>query len=874
MKKLLILDSNSILNRAFYGIRFLSSADGTPTNAVYGFLNILLKLINDEKPDYLCAAFDLKAPTFRHEMYKEYKAQRKPMPEGLVAQMPVAKELVKTMGIPVLELEGYEADDIIGTVSSICESGNIKCMIATGDKDDLQLATKLTNVILTVSKQGVTETDIYDDAAVLERYGVTPLEFIDVKALMGDNSDNIPGVAGVGEKTAIKLIQENHSIEKLYENIENCGAKGAMLEKLKKGREMAFLSKELATIDKNVPIEFGFDKCRFNGFSDATGQLYAFLKKLDLNSIIKRMNLAPVMVENKVDWFSNIIEITDVSELNTKNKVYCYLDFSGNSITGVAFSDGEKTWTKKSGFLNTEKELIDEIKPILENEKTEKCIFNLKEALVNLHGKIDFKNICSDITIAAYLIDPARSEYNISDLTECFLGASITVTENKEAQFSLLEEPKDENLIKCGHILAPLWNKLEEKMTEYGQISLYYDVEFPLIRVLANMQIKGFCVDKEELKRFGEKLNADIKILTEEIYSYAGEEFNINSPKQLGVILFEKFELPVVKKTKTGYSTNAEVLGKLLGSHPIIEKIIEYRQLTKLKSTYCDGMIGLIDDAGRVHSVFNQTVTVTGRISSTEPNLQNIPTRTELGRELRKMFIAPDEEHVLVDADYSQIELRVLAHIANDEVMKNAFLNDEDIHAVTASQVFHVPLEDVTKEQRSSAKAVNFGIVYGIGDFSLAQDLKIPVKLAKEYINNYLGKYTGVKEYMEKIKEQAKCDGYVKTLMNRIRFVPEIKSSNFNMRSFGERVALNTPIQGTAADIIKLAMVRVVDRLSRENLKSQLILQVHDELIVEALKSEEDKVKKILKEEMESAMNLSVPLIVDMSSGKRWYDAK
>lgn len=878
MKKLLIIDSNSILNRAFYGIRFLSNSKGVQTNAIYGFLNILLKLIGEVEPDYICAAFDLKAPTFRHKMYKEYKAQRKPMPEGLAEQMPIARELVKVLGIPCLEIEGYEADDIIGTVSALCESEGISCKIATGDKDDLQLASEKTNVILTVSKQGMTETKVYDDKTVFEKYGVTPEEFIDVKALMGDTSDNIPGVPGVGEKTALKLIAENHSIEKIYEDVENAGVKGAMLKKLTDGKDSAFLSKTLATIDRNVPIDFKFSECEFSGFSDTDGKIYSFLADLELNSIIKKLGLKPREEEMKIiDWFSKMEVQDDFRFLDGAEEVTVLLEFSGNSLTGAGFGVENKVFVKKTGMTFTEEDLISEIKPYLEDENIKKIVYDIKDALVKLDGKIDIKNIKADVAIAAYLAEPSRNDYEISGVAFDFLGALIEKEEKQEAQLSLIddeEEETDTEFLKRVFIMAPLWDYCAGKLKALGQESLYFDIELPLIRVLADMQIKGFYVDKAELKSFGEKLGIDIERLTLEIYALSGEEFNINSPKQLGVILFEKLELPVIKKTKSGYSTNVEVLEKLFDKHPIIEKIMEYRKLTKLKNTYCDGMEGLIDHEGRIHSVFNQTVTVTGRISSTEPNLQNIPTRTELGRELRKMFTAPDDEHILVDADYSQIELRVLAHIAEDEVMKNAFLNEEDIHAVTASQVFDTPLDKVSGEQRSAAKAVNFGIVYGIGEYSLAQDLKIPVREAKAYIKNYLEKYTGVSEYMTRIKEEAKEKGYVKTLSNRVRFIPEIKSSNFVARSFGERVALNTPIQGTAADIIKLAMVRVYERLKTEGLKSQLVLQVHDELIIEALKSEEEMVRKILKEEMENAMKLSVPLTVDMSSGKRWYDAK
>ncbi|MCD8391405.1 MAG: DNA polymerase I [Firmicutes bacterium] len=870
MKKLLIIDSNSILNRAFYGVRYLSTKDGTPTNAIYGFLNILLKLIKEQEPDYICAAFDVKAPTFRHKQYEGYKAQRKPMPEGLAAQMPIAKEVLRAMNITILEKEGYEADDIIGTVARICSEQEISCFIATGDKDDLQLASDKTRVILTVTKSGYNETIIYDDNAVKERYRVTPSEFIDIKALMGDPSDNIPGVKGIGEKTAMSLIEKYHSIEYIYEHIDDIGLKGAMLQKLKDGKDMAFMSKELATIDVNTPIDFSAEDCVFSGFS-SNGGLYDILKRLELNSIIKKLDLPAEGAERAAeDIFDGFKYETDITAPYSKDKkLPIVLDFDGDNISAVAVG-GEKNAAVVSGD-----NAADTAKQILENADIPKILFDAKETIVKLNGKIDIKNICDDTAIAAYLVDPAKSEYTIEKLTAEYFGVEIEKPEAK--QMSLLDEDesgKDEYIAKRAFALGKLNEKIGEKIKENGQEMLYREVELPLVTVLAHLEINGFLVDDEQLKAFSEKLGEKIDALTKEIYFLAGEEFNINSPKQLGVILFEKLELKPVKKTKTGYATNVDVLEKLRYKHPIINFIMEYRQLTKLKSTYCDGLAAVVNpETHRIHSVFTQTVTVTGRLSSTEPNLQNIPTRTELGREIRKMFVARDG-YVLADADYSQIELRVLAHIANDETMINAFKNNEDIHAVTASQVLGIPLDEVTKEQRSSAKAVNFGIVYGIGEFSLAQDLHISVKEAKAYIDSYLEKYHGVRRYMEEIKEKAKKDGYVKTLMNRIRYIPELKSPNFNIRQFGERVALNTPIQGTAADIIKLAMVRVDQRLIGEGLKSRLILQVHDELIVEAAENEVDAVKKILAEEMQGAMDLSVPLKADMSVGHSWYDAK
>ena len=866
MKKLLILDSNSILNRAFYGVRYLSAKDGTPTNAIYGFLNILLKLIKEQEPDYICAAFDVKAPTFRHKQYEGYKAQRKPMPEGLAAQMPLAKDVLRAMGVTILEKEGYEADDIIGTVARLCEESEISCFIATGDKDDLQLASDKTKVILTVTKSGYNETIIYDDKAVKEKYHVTPTEFIDVKALMGDPSDNIPGVKGVGEKTAMSLIEKHHSIEYIYENIDDIGLKGTMLQKMKDGREMAFMSKELATINRNTPIEFNAEKCVFDGFEN-NGELYEILKRLELNGIIKKLDLSGVdNVKENEDIFKDFSYQVGDKNMISGDKVTVVLDFDGDNISSAAVGAGNN-----AVVLNEQ----DDIKELLEDDSIAKVMFDVKEAIVKLNCRIDIKNIADDTAIAAYLVDPAKNEYTIEKLASEYFGTVIEKPEVK--QLSLLDDvetDRSEYLAKCAVALGVLNERIGDKIKENGQEKLYQEVELPLVTVLAHLEINGFLVDDHQLKEFADKLGEKIDALTNEIYMLAGEEFNINSPKQLGVILFEKLELKPVKKTKTGYATNADVLEKLRDKHPIVNFIMEYRQLAKLKSTYCDGLRAVVNpNTHRIHSVFTQTVTVTGRLSSTEPNLQNIPTRTELGREIRKMFVAK-EGYVLVDADYSQIELRVLAHIANDETMINAFRNNEDIHAVTASQVLGIPLEDVTKEQRSSAKAVNFGIVYGIGEFSLAQDLHISVKEAKAYIESYLEKYHGVRNYMESIKEQAKKDGYVKTMLNRIRYIPELKSPNYNIRQFGERVALNTPIQGTAADIIKLAMVRVDNRLINEGLKSKLILQVHDELIVEAHKDEVDKVKQILSEEMQSAMELNVPLKVDMSTGHSWYDAK
>ena len=883
MKKLLIIDSNSIINRAFYGVRYLSAKDGTPTNAIYGFLNTLFKLIEEVSPDYICTAYDLKAPTFRHKMYDGYKAQRKPMPDGLKVQMPISKEILKAMNIKSFEMEGYEADDIIGTISKICDDSGIECYIATGDKDDLQLATDKTKVILTVTKSGVNETIYYDDKAVMEKYHVTPKEFIDIKALMGDPSDNIPGVPGIGEKTATSLIEKFKSIEYIYEHLEQTGLKGATLKKITEGKDLAFMSKKLATIIRDVPIDFKFEDCEFGGkLSDcATPEAYDALKKLDLNSIIKRLNLSPAPSSKieSVDIYkdTSFFAMSEIKELEDfikkiKDELSFLFEFDGQNPKKLALAV-----EKEALHIDLESFNYSEISKLLNPifEKVKLYSSNFKEAIVKLNGITSFSKIAYDVEIAAYLINPAKSEYSIKTLLSDFLGVDLSVSA-EEKQLSLFDEDNGAELL-CKKALAikPLYEKTLSELEENQQTKLYYEIELPLVSVLADMEISGVKIDTKRLADFSSMLDEKIKYLASEIYNYAGEEFNINSPKQLGVILFEKLGLKSSKKTKSGYSTNIEVLEKLRSAHPIIEHLINYRQFTKLKSTYCDGLFSVINPKTlRVHSQFKQTVTVTGRISSTEPNLQNIPVRTQLGREMRKMFVAQNEDYILVDADYSQIELRVLAHIANDETMIKAFKNNEDIHSVTASQVLGIPLDQVTSEQRSSAKAVNFGIVYGMGEFSLSQDLNISVKEAKAYITSYLEKYQGVKTYMENIKKEAEANGYVKTMMNRIRYIPELKSTNHNIHAFGERVALNTPIQGTAADIIKLAMVKVHQRLKNDGLKSKLILQVHDELIIETLKTEEEQVRKLLKEEMENVLTLSVPLIADTSSGFSWYDAK
>lgn len=832
----MILDGNSIVNRAFYGIRLLTNKEGIYTNAIYGFLNILFKYIAEENPTHLCVAFDVHAPTFRHKAYSEYKAQRKGMPDELRQQMPILKEILSAMNITMLELEGYEADDIIGTVSKICDENGVICNILTGDKDDLQLASKNTIVKLITTRSGVTDTVNYTDDTVFEKYGVTPQEFIDVKGLMGDTSDNIPGVAGIGEKTAFSLIQKFKSIENVYENIENPDISKGVRTKLVNGKDDAYNSKFLATIDRNVPVNFKIENCVIKEYNNEV--LVPLFTKLNFTSFIKKLDVKTEITsefkisDNKEKLFNNIL---------LKKVLFYYFD---NEVCYGATDTNDVT------ALN-----IEDLTKFVQNPEIRKISHNMKEHIVYFNNKnIAFENAYFDTMIAYYIINPSATDYSLDAITLDVMGNTDT---NKIAE------------------IFSLYNKLKEKIEANNQEKLFYNIEMPLVEVLASMQIEGVLVDRENLLQFQAMLGSRIDEITNKIYDLCGVEFNINSPKQLGEVLFEKLRLPVIKKTKSGYSTSVEVLEKLKGSHDVIDLIMEYRHLVKLKGTYADGLLAVINKStGKIHSNFNQTVTVTGRISSTEPNLQNIPIRTELGREVRKMFTASDKEHILVDADYSQIELRVLAHISEDKNMCDAFNKNEDIHTRTASQIFNVDADEVTSNMRSRAKTVNFGIVYGMGDFSLAQELGIKKNEAKEYIENYFTKFNGVKKYMEDIVETAKKDGYVTTLFNRRRYLPELNAGNFIQRSFGERVAMNTPIQGTAADIIKIAMVNIYKRLKKENLKSRLILQVHDELIIDAVKNELEQVKNILKYEMENAVKLNVPLIADMNVGETWYEAK
>ena len=878
MKKLLIIDGNSIINRAFYGIKLLTNKHGLYTNAIYGFLNIMFKHLEDLQPEYVAVAFDLKAPTFRHKMYSEYKAQRKGMPQELSQQMPVMKEILDAMNITILEKEGYEADDIIGTVSRMCREQDMECYILTGDKDDLQLAADTTKILLTVTRGGATTTTEFDSDDVEDTYGVTPTEFIDVKALMGDSSDNVPGVKGIGEKTAFEYIKKFKSIENLYENLDDAIVKPAARKKLEEGREMADLSKVLCTIDRNVPLDFKPEDASLKEYDNE--RLTKLFVNLEFSSFLKKLGTKDTNQDISLPEFEKIEGIENAKKLLSDiNDTFIYKLFEENgSLLAFAFLKDNKAY-----FVSgDEKELADSLKPCFESENTLKISADIKSdiVLMDRYG-VGFSDSYFDLSVAAYIINPLKSSYDISSVAMEFLSLALedekTIFGSGKQAKTLFELSQKELSLYISQQLGvyiPLKQYEEEKIKNDGQEKLLYDVELPLVRVLATMETEGVLVDRESLFEFNEELKKSIDALESEIYTLADEEFNINSPKQLGVILFEKLGLKAVKKTKTGYSTNAEVLEKLLGEHEIIEKILNYRQLSKLKSTYGDGLLAVIDEkTGRIYSKFNQTVTVTGRISSTEPNLQNIPVRTELGRELRKMFIAK-EGCVLVDADYSQIELRVLAHISGDEHLTEAFKNNEDIHTATASSVFNIPKDEVTPLMRSRAKAVNFGIVYGMGDFSLAKDLGISVKEAREYIENYFNKYPKVKEYMNHIIESTKETGYVSTMFERRRTIPEINSSNFMVRSSGERMARNTPIQGSAADIIKTAMVSVYREIRKRGLKSRLTLQVHDELIIETVLHEEAEVRKLLEECMVNAVEMSVPLVAETKSGKSWYDAK
>ncbi len=870
MKKLLIVDGNSILNRAYYGIRPLSAPDGTPTNAVYGFLNILFKYMDEESFDYLAVAFDVKEKTFRHKMYTEYKAQRKPAPEDFIKQLPIIKEVLSAMNIACIEKPGYEADDIIGTISVFCDREGVECRILTGDKDDLQLATKNVKISLVITRMGTTTTTLYDEDGVIEKYGVTPKEFIDVKGLMGDSSDNIPGVKGIGEKTAFSIIGEYKSIENIYANIENLNATPSVKKKLEEGKEDAYLSKTLATIDVNVPIDLDFKAFEIKEYnSDALAQLFA---RLNFKSFMEKLNLKADVKTETMPEYEKIQ--ADSAQMIEKIKASNDFVYGLNDKYFVILDTN-----KKDQLVYVENPAKEVLNAFFENETIRKTAHDIKSDILMLNKLgVEFKGEYFDTLIASYILTPEKSSYKVEDLVLQYLGISLS-NENKEEEIQLSfdfgdEEKSDDVFFDEVYAVFMLKDVLKKKAEENGQMYLLEKIEFPLVKVLADMEAEGVFVDKNALLEFGEILTKRIMELEEMIYSFSGKEFNINSPKQLGEVLFEDLKLPHGKKTKTGYSTGIDVLKKLENDHEIVRYIMEYRHLAKLKSTYVEGLSAVIcKESGRIHSSFNQTVTTTGRISSTEPNLQNIPVRTEIGREIRRMFIAP-EGKVLIDADYSQIELRVLAHVSDDRNMIDAFNSDADIHSKTASMVFNLPLDKVTSVERSRAKAVNFGIVYGIGEFSLSQDLKVSMKQAKEYIDGYFRTYPKIKSFMDETISMGREKGYVKTMFERRRYLPELKATNKNIQAFGERMAMNAPIQGTAADIIKIAMVNVYNKLKENNLKSKLILQVHDELIIEAPLDEEEQVKNILKCEMENAIALSVPLKVDMNTGKSWYDTK
>jgi len=877
--KLMAIDGNSIVNRAFYGIRHLSASDGTPTNAVYGFLSILQRLLSEENPDALCVTFDLPDPTFRHERYAEYKAHRKGMPDELAVQMPILRDVLDAMNIARYELSGYEADDLLGTLAKICEAENWECVIVTGDKDSLQLVSSLTRVKHIKTKGGQTETNNYTTDVFIEEYGFEPAKMIDLKALMGDSSDNIPGVAGVGEKTAMELIQKFGLITEIFANLDDLDIKDTVRKKLAAGHESAKLSYELAEICVGVPFDFKpRDSLRKEVDND---KLYELFKRLRFVSFIDKYKLKPPSSATAVNVDAcavaapeivNVVTADDCAKLLDKARSadFAAVRFDTGYFDRVAVAIGA-VFVLQQG----ETEGFDDALKVLLSSDVRKVGSGVKDIIrVCLERGFGADGWIFDTALAAYLISPTESSchYEIKRTSERYCGYAPGADGEEDGQMSMLADT-GKLLAEEAFALSLMKPALDKKLKELELDKLYYDIELPLCTVLAEMEVAGFLIDKDSLITFGEGLAKSIAETEKQIFEHAGETFNINSPKQLGVILFDKLMLPAPKKTKTGYSTNVEVLDSLLGKHPIIGLIKDYRELTKLKSTYADGLLKVIGSDGRIHTHFQMTITATGRLSSTDPNLQNIPVRKEMGGELRKMFVAP-EGKVLVDADYSQIELRLLAHIASDPVMLSAFENDEDIHTVTASQVFGVPLDEVTSLYRSRAKAVNFGIVYGISAFSLANDVGVTPKEAKEYIENYLAKYSGVRKYMSDIVESAKKFGYVSTLFGRRRELPELKSNNFNTRSFGERVALNMPIQGTAADIMKIAMINVSRRFSDEGLSAKLILQVHDELIAECPDSEAETVSVILREEMENAAKLSVPLVAETRVGKSWFDAK
>jgi DNA polymerase-1 len=876
MEKLLILDSHSLMNRAFYALPPLTNSEGIHTNAVFGFTNMLLKMKEEINPDYIVAAFDKSAPTFRHKEYGDYKAGRKKMPPELAEQFPIIKELLQLFDINIFEIDGFEADDLIGTLALFAEEKGIEVYIVTGDRDALQLASDKIKVVIT--KKGITEKEIYDRNKLIEVLGVTPKQFIDVKGLMGDASDNIPGVPGIGEKTAYKLIQTYGSVEEVLMHVEEISGK-KIKENLMQYREQAIFSKRLATIVTDVPVEIDLESIKSKENYNINGIRKLFFKlqfKSLLDKIESLQSTEEIKENNEEISYISIQKASELEELFSKlsaeknEKVYLTFSLKNISIySQLSIESFIITSNKNSYYIELEKIMenqynntLELMKNFFENTEVKKIIFDSKNTYTALSKLgISLAGVIFDIKVAAYLIDSSKGEYELISLIREYLDEDI-----KGSGIEL-------EIIKNSY-LEKLYEAISKKITEFKMEELLYDVELPLCEVLASMEGLGFAVNKAKLNELGIHFSQEIDKIQKEIYNIAEEEFNISSPKQLGKILFEKLDLPVIKKTKTGYSTNAEVLEELLDKHPIIEKILYYRQLTKLHSTYIEGLKNVVDEDGKIHSSFNQTVTTTGRLSSTEPNLQNIPIKYEMGRAIRKVFEADNEDCIILSADYSQIELRILACIADDENLISAFKNHKDIHTKTASEVFKVPLEEVNSVMRGRAKAVNFGIVYGISDFSLAKDLKIPKSEAKSYMDIYFERYPNVKKYLQDIILHARQNGYVTTIMNRRRYIPEVNASNKIMKALGERLAMNAPIQGSAADVIKLAMVNVYNKIKECKLKSTLILQVHDELILNVYKDEIEVVRELIKTEMENVLNLSVPLEVDVNEGNTWYDAK
>ena len=868
--KIVLIDGHSILNRAFYGLPDLTNAEGLHTNAIYGFLTIMFKLLEEEKPEYLTVAFDVHAPTFRHKMYAEYKGTRKPMADELRQQVPVIKEVLHAMGVKTIECAGLEADDLIGTLSNRCENEGMEVTVISGDRDLLQLATEHVKIRIPKTKQGKTEIEDYYAKDVEERYQVTPKEFIDLKALMGDTADNIPGVPSIGEKTATKIITQYHSIEEAHEHVDELKPPRAS-KALSEHWDLAVLSKELATI--NVKADFPYELSEAKLGNLYTEEAYIFFQKLEFKNLLSRFDVsAPAnkvedgfkIITSKSEAEKVFVQAEEASTIGAvifkdlENVLPLFVDQAGLGGIGLCFSKEESYCIKVEKDITGEW-LLKKLADVAEKAETY-AMFHLKESMeqVTIRNQAN----CFDVSVAAYLLNPLKNNYTWEDVAREHLGLMI-------------DEKIDQDMKACyeSYVNYASVEVLRQKLRDTKMDTLFRDIEMPLVFTLFDMEQNGIRVEADALRQYGDQLAGKIAELEKEIYEEAGETFNINSPKQLGVVLFENMKLPGGRKTKTGYSTAADVLEKLAPEHPVVAKILEYRQYTKLKSTYADGLANYIQDDGRIHGKFNQTITATGRISSTEPNLQNIPVRMELGRLIRKVFI-PEEGYRFVDADYSQIELRVLAHCSGDEHLIQAYKEQSDIHRITASQVFHIPFDEVTPQQRRNAKAVNFGIVYGISSFGLSQDLSITRKEAAKYIDDYFATYPGIKTFLDHAVTHAKEEGYVVTLFGRRRPVPELSSSNFMQRSFGERVAMNSPIQGAAADIIKIAMIRVNQRLKDQKMKSRLVLQVHDELLIEAYEPELDEVQNILKEEMEHAAELKVPLEIDMHTGDNWYEAK